>query len=72
MLADIDGDRNIDAICQHACEESKIEIVLNINSRRGKVSSLLVVSPALHLYKGEVVSHFLNIPRRLDPIKQIT
>ena len=37
VLADIDGDRNIDAICQYACEESKIEIVLNINSRKGKM-----------------------------------
>ena len=36
VLADIDGDRNIDAICQHACEESGIEIVLNINSIKGK------------------------------------
>ena len=37
MLADIDGDSNIDAICQYACEESKIEIVLNINSRKSKM-----------------------------------
>ena len=36
MLGDIDGDRNIDAICHYGCEESKIEIVLNINSRQGE------------------------------------